>query len=206
MIHFLNGILSEVTDESVVVEAGGVGYQVYVPLSVQSQLPELGEPVKVYTYHYIREDQQALFGFLRTEDRQLFSVLITVSGVGPKVGVKFFSALHANQVVGAIVGEDIALLTSVPGVGKKLAERIVIELKDKLPKQFHLELGGWANSRGQLPGKQLNALGADLGIALKQLGYAQDEIKSALSRASGQLTETMPLEVALKVVFRHLVN
>lgn len=204
MISFLNGTFCEASEEWIVVEAGGVGYQVFVPQTVIAALPGPGDPIKVYTYHYIREDQQSLYGFLSGSDRQLFGILISVSGVGPKVGIKFFSTFHSDQLVSAILQEDIAQITSVPGVGKKLAERLVIELKDKLPKQFQLDLTGV--SGGKSRSKPLAGLGDDLSMALRQLGYGPDEVKSAISQASAQLDETMPLEIALKVVFRHLVK
>lgn len=205
MISFLNGVLCEVSDEWVVVDAGGVGYQVFVPLSVIATLPDVGESIKVYTFHYIREDQQSLFGFTSMEDRRLFATLISVSGVGPKVGIKFFSTLNASQLITAILSDDIATLTSVPGVGKKLAERLVIELKDKLPKTFTVDI---SVAKGHKPVTKpaMKALADDLGVALKQLGYGADEIKTAISNASEQLDETMALETALRVVFRHLVK
>ncbi|NBV84052.1 Holliday junction branch migration protein RuvA, partial [bacterium] len=201
---FLNGRLCEASDEWVVIDAGGVGYQVFVPQTVIADLPAQGEPMKVYTYHYIREDQQSLYGFLTAEDRRLFGTLISVSGVGPKVGIKFFSTFAAGQLVGAIVHEDIAQLTSVPGVGKKLAERIVIELKDKLPKSHAVSMAGAMGAKAR--GKVLGALGDDLMTALRQLGYGAEEVKRALAKAGDQLDESMALEAALKVVFRHLVN
>jgi len=204
MISFLNGRLCEASDEWVVIDAGGVGYQVFVPQTVIADLPAQGEPMKVYTYHYIREDQQSLYGFLTAEDRRLFGTLISVSGVGPKVGIKFFSTFAAGQLVGAIVHEDIAQLTSVPGVGKKLAERIVIELKDKLPKSHAVSMAGAMGAKAR--GKVLGALGDDLMTALRQLGYGAEEVKRALAKAGDQLDESMALEAALKVVFRHLVN
>lgn len=204
MISFLNGLLCEASDEWVVIDAGGVGYQVFVPQTVIADLPGQGEPMKVYTYHYIREDQQSLYGFLTAEDRRLFGTLISVSGVGPKVGIKFFSTFAAGQLVGAIVHEDIAQLTSVPGVGKKLAERIVIELKDKLPKTYAVSMVGAMGAKAR--GKVLGALGDDLMTALRQLGYGAEEVKRALAKAGDQLDESMALEAALKVVFRHLVN
>ncbi|NBV41912.1 Holliday junction branch migration protein RuvA, partial [bacterium] len=151
MIQFLSGILSEATEENIVVECGGVGYEVSVPTTVIANLPSIGDSIKIFTHHYIREDSQSLYGFLRTQDRLLFGTLISVSGVGPKVGIRFFSAMHADQLVNAIVAEDVRLLTSVPGVGKKLAERVIIELKDKLPKLYHLEL----STATKLPGKPL---------------------------------------------------
>ena len=204
MISFLNGRLCEASDEWVVIDAGGVGYQVFVPQTVIADLPAQGEPMKVYTYHYIREDQQSLYGFLTAEDRRLFGTLISVSGVGPKVGIKFFSTFAAGQLVGAIVHEDIAQLTSVPGVGKKLAERIVIELKDKLPKSHAVSMAGAMGAKAR--GKVLGALGDDLMTALRQLGYGAEEVKRALAKAGDKLDESMALEAALKVVFRHLVN
>ena len=204
MIRFLNGLLCEASDEWLVIDAGGVGYQVFVPQTVIADLPAQGEPMKVYTHHYIREDQQSLYGFLTAEDRRLFGTLISVSGVGPKVGIKFFSAFAAGQLVGAIVHEDIAQLTSVPGVGKKLAERIVIELKDKLPKTHAVSMVGAMGAKAR--GKVLGVLGDDLMTALRQLGYGAEEVKRALAKAGDQLDESMALEAALKVVFRHLVN
>ena len=204
MISFINGTFCEASEESIVVDAGGVGYQVFVPQSVITALPEPGEAIKVYTYHYIREDQQSLYGFVSGGDRQLFGILISVSGVGPKVGIKFFSTFNADQLVSAILREDVAQITAVPGVGKKLAERLIIELKDKLPKQFHVDLTGV--STGKSRAKPLAALGDDLAMALRQLGYGPDEVKTAISQASAQLDESMPLEIALKVVFRHLVK
>jgi Holliday junction DNA helicase RuvA len=204
MISFLNGLFCEATEDTIVVEAGGVGYQVFVPQSVIAELPLVGDPIKVYTYHYIREDQQSLFGFISLEERQLFGTLITVSGVGPKVGIKFFSTLSSGQLISAVLQEDIAVLTSVPGVGKKLAERLVIELKDKLPKQFQVDMSGVGQKKSA--SKPLKALGDDLAVALKQLGYAPDEIKTAIANASAQLDETMSLEAALRIVFKHLLK
>ena len=203
----LNGAIEDITIvedvlSKIVVEAGGVGYQVFVPQSVIADLPSEGDSIKVYTHHYIREDQQSLFGFISLEDRQLFGSLISVSGIGPKVGIKFFSTLTASQLVNAIIQDDIAVLTMVPGVGKKVAERLVIELKDKLPKHFSVSTGGARKSDS----KPLNALGDDLGIALKQLGYSSDEIKSAIASAAPQLDESMSLDVALRLVFKHLLK
>lgn len=205
MITFLHGIVDAVDDESVELDVNGVGYRVYAPNTVLGALPDTGQMAKVYTYHYIREDQQALFGFGSRDDLNLFSQLILVSGVGPKVGIKFFSTMGADHIIKAVLSENIAVLTSVPGVGKKLAERLVIELKDKLPKLHFVSAYAGAGS-GPVPSKGLKTLHDDLGVALRQLGYSNDEVKTAISQAGEMVSESMTLEAALKVIFRFLMK
>ncbi len=140
MIAHLNGLLAEKTGESCVVEAGGVGYEVFLPAPVAAALPAIGEPVRLYTHFHVREDAQVLYGFLRTQERQVFLLLMTVKGVGPKLALGILSNLGAESVVGALQRRDLATLTKLPGVGKKLAERLGVELSDKA-KELGLEAG-----------------------------------------------------------------
>lgn len=205
MIGFVHGIVDDYDDDSVTLDVDGIGYQIFVPNTVVGALPEIGHAVRIFTHHYIREDSQSLFGFLTREDLKLFSQLILVSGVGPKVGLKFFSSMNSTQLISAIMSENVAVLTTVPGVGKKLAERLIIELKDKLPKLSFASASSLGAASIEIS-KGMKPLHDDLLVALKQLGYSNDEIKTGLSRSSDQLTESMSLESALKIVFRHLVK
>lgn len=115
-----------------IVEAGGVGYEVNISIPTFSGLPALGSEVSLAIYTHVREDALALYGFLRTEDKQLFEKLISVSGIGPRLAITILSGMPADAMVGAIKGNNIAVLVRIPGVGRKTAERMVLELRDKL--------------------------------------------------------------------------
>lgn len=141
MIGLLRGILLEKKSPQLLLEAGGVGYEVELPTSNFYQLPKLGENLVLYTHFVVREDAQLLYGFLRASDRALFRILIKVNGVGPKVGLSILSSIEAADFVRSIQAQDIASLTRLPGIGKKMAERLVIELKSRL-EDWWLESGG----------------------------------------------------------------
>jgi Holliday junction DNA helicase RuvA len=132
MIAHLRGKLIYKQPGQAIVEAGGVGYDVAIPVPAFTALPGVGAEVALHIHTQVSEDQIALFGFLDSEEKRLFLRLITVSGVGPKLAIKILSGLNAERVVQALRGQDHAQLVRIPGVGKKLAERLVLELKDKL--------------------------------------------------------------------------
>lgn len=132
MIGHLRGILLEKHPNHVLVEAGGVGYEVAIPISTFSALPNTGSEVRLRVHTYVREDAFTLFGFLTADEKQLFEKLISVSGIGPKLGITVLSGLPAGELVTAIRENRIEQLVRIPGVGKKTAERIVLELRDKL--------------------------------------------------------------------------
>ena len=132
MIAHLRGILIHKQPGQAIVEAGGVGYDVVISVPTFTALPALGAEAKLHIHTQVREDQIALFGFLEREEKRLFEKLITVSGVGPKLAITLLSGLSPDRTVQAIRAQDHAQLTRIPGVGKKLAERLVVELKDKL--------------------------------------------------------------------------
>src|SRR5579875_2429456 len=132
MIAHLRGRLFAKNPGQAIVEAGGVGYDVTISVPTFTALPREGDEVALHIYTQVREDTLALFGFLQREEKRLFERLITVSGVGPKLAVTILSGLSAERTVAAIRAQDHATLTRIPGVGKKLAERLVVELKDKL--------------------------------------------------------------------------
>lgn len=132
MLGHLQGQVIEKQPAWLIVGVQGVGYEVEVPLSVFASLPDKGEPVSLWIHHLVREDAQLLFGFLRLEDRQLFRELIRISGIGPKVALAILSSMETPQLLQVIQNEDITALTRVPGIGKKTAERLLLDLRDRL--------------------------------------------------------------------------
>lgn len=175
MIAYIKGIVTHRLVEAVYVNVHDVGYRVYVPSSVQSQL-QVGEETCLYTYTNVREDAIQLYGFLTIEDYELFLMLISVSGVGPKLGLGILSAISPDQFVGLIISGDTKGLQKLPGIGKKSAERLVLELKDKIES---LGIAGTFT-----PGGTISALvKAPVGVteevveALMALGYSAQEVQ-----------------------------
>jgi len=133
MIAHLRGKLLSKHPNQIVVETGGVGYELNISVPTFSDLPALGSEVALHVHTHVREDLIALYGFLRPEEKQLFEKLITVSGIGPKLAITILSGMAADELAAAIRGNDLMRLTKIPGIGKKTAERMVLELRDKLP-------------------------------------------------------------------------
>ena len=168
VIAFLNGVLEEKQPTRVVVDVGGVGYEVFIPLSSYDGLPARGESCRLFTFQYVREDVLQLFGFVTEVERRVFHLLLGVSGVGPKLALGVLSGLTARDVQAAIAEGDVKRLSSVSGVGKKTAERIVLELRDKLTAGEALE----AIAGGDRAGKDTHL--RDAVLALVALGYKQE--------------------------------
>jgi len=169
MITYLDGTLREVWPTQVVVEVHGVGYEVLIPLSSYDRLPQPGQPVRLLTHLQVREDAHILFGFASPEERDLFRLLVTrVSGVGPKLALAVLSGMDVMRFKAAVVDSDIASISKISGLGKKTAERIVLELKDKLGVAAAWE----AASADQAPSVEARAAN-DAVLALIALGYRQ---------------------------------
>ncbi len=132
MIYYIRGILTEYTEEGVVLEAGGVGYQITVPTSLLAELPSPGEEVKLYTYYQVAEDAEKLFGFATREERTLFTQLIKVNGIGPRLAVSVMSVMSPDALRLAVISGDVKAIAQAPGMGKKTAEKLILELKDKI--------------------------------------------------------------------------
>jgi Holliday junction DNA helicase RuvA len=172
MIAHLRGKLLAKHPNQVIVETSGVGYDVTISVPTFSDLPDTGSEVALHVHTHVREDAIALYGFLRSSEKQLFEKLITVSGIGPKLAITILSGMPADEMVGSIRGNDVARLTRIPGIGKKTAERMVLELRDKLP-----EAG--APSAPAAP--SLSATEEDVLSALLNLGYQRPAAEKALS-------------------------
>jgi Holliday junction DNA helicase RuvA len=174
MIAHLRGKLLAKHPNQVVVETAGVGYEVNISVPAFSELPNIGAEVALHIHTHVREDLIALYGFLRPAEKQLFEKLITVSGIGPKLAITILSGMAAEDMARAIRGNDIARLTRIPGIGKKTAERMVLELRDKLP-----EVMGTAER--VIPA--MNATEEDVLSALVNLGYQRPAAEKALAGA-----------------------
>ncbi len=169
MIGFLRGVLLHKTPQELILDVGGVGYRVLVPISTFCRLGDQGAQAQLLIHTHVREDQLVLYGFATPAELELFEKLISVSGVGPKVALGVLSGIEAEDLVQAIRGNDVARLTRVPGVGKKTAERLILELKDKIA-GLH---GGTAEPQAPSPKR------TDLTSALANLGYSTAEADRA---------------------------
>ena len=204
MISFVRGILSEMGEGYVVVEAGGIGYMIYVPATVLPALPGLGEEIKIYTHFSVKEDGQSLYGFLHREDREMFRRLISVNGVGPKGALSILSVLGPDDLRLAIVTGDSRSISRAPGIGQKTAQRVILDLKDKLGSELteaELRLGDGKGSgaEGALPSGSAAAEAID---ALTVLGYTRVEAGRAVRKAEypeGASTEEI-LRQALRII------
>ena len=133
MIASLKGSLQSKKPEGLVIDVSGVGYHVAIPLCNLADIPELGDTVFLHTYTHVREDALQLYGFITEEDRSVFTKLISISGIGPKLGLTILSGMPVDRFVETVSNEDVALLSTIPGLGKKTASKIILELKGKLP-------------------------------------------------------------------------
>lgn len=205
MISYVKGPLGAVEEDRIVVEAGGLGLAIHVPLSVLDRLPAIGREVTVYTYFQVREDVMSLYGFLSRQDRDLFRQLIGVNGIGPKAGLGLLSALKPDDLRMAILTGDVKAISRAPGIGPKTAQRLILDLKDKMSVEETLESfsAGLAQEEGQMPG-MAGAPEAEREAvqALVALGYTAAEAAKAVKRV--EVTEAMTAEDVLKASLRFL--
>ena len=200
MYAYIKGELAEINTDHIVIEAGGIGYQVFISLQTFDYLPSVGENLKIYTYLYLREDAMILYGFLTKDDLELFKLLISVSGIGPKGGLAILSTLEADDLRFAILSGDAKAISKAPGVGGKTAQRVILELKDKLSLEDAFE------AKTEHVQKNAAAAGGsvknDVVMALTALGYSSTESLKAVSAV--EITEDMDVEEVLKAALKHL--
>src|SRR4051794_18317743 len=188
MIALLRGILLEKHPNQAIVEAGGVGYDVTIPVSTFTKLPQSGAEVRLKIHTHVREDALALYGFLTHDEKSLFEKLISVSGIGPTLAVKILSGLAAPDVILCIRRGEVERLVKIPGVGKKTAERVVLELRDKLPAPAGEETQA-------APAEVLSPIDQDVLSALLNLGCGRPQAEAAVrkAKAAGPVLEFEPL-------------
>ncbi len=201
MISYIRGILSEASEEGIVVETGGIGYEIRVPVTVLERLPALGSEIKVHTYLQVREDGIGLFGFLGKGELAVFRQLLGVGGIGPKGALGVLSALRPDDLRLAVISGDAKAIAKAPGIGIKTAQRIILDLKDKVSMDDILPaeaFGDGEKAAAAAPG--VSQAGREAIEALTALGYSPMEAAKAVGRVeiSGDMTAEDVLKQSLK--------
>lgn len=200
MIGRISGTLIEKQAPEIVVDVNGVGYELLVPMTTLYQLGKVGEPVKLFTHFAVREDAQILFGFADKQQRELFRTLIKVNGVGPKMGLAILSGIESQELVRCVHDNDIATMTKIPGVGKKTAERLIMDLKDRLKEwQIDADLPLLSNTPQQNINGNIAQMAQEAESALTALGYKPAEATKAVNSVKTQASSAEDLiRLALK--------
>lgn len=197
MYAYIKGTIADITEDALVLECGHIGYNIRIPLSVAQRLPGIGSSVKIYTYTSVREDAINLFGFLSKDDLEIYKKLIAVNGIGPKGALSILSAMSADDLRFAVISGDVKAISQAPGVGKKSAERIILELKDKI------QLAHGPSGSDSVPAVGTAAVmdARNEAIeALTALGYTPMEALKAVERLD--ITEDMDPGAILKQALR----
>ena len=199
MFSYIKGTLEEYWEDTVVIESGGIGWNIHVPLSVLDRLPHVGEQMKVYTSFQVKEDSMTLYGFLSRQDLKMFNQLLGVNGIGPKAALGILSFLTPDDLRMAIIAEDAKAIAKAPGIGPKTAKRVILDLKDKismddvLPLQF---AGGPAEANVAAAASGVDGAGKEAIEALVALGYSPTEATKAVRQV--EIKEGMNAEAVLK--------
>ena len=203
MIAFLKGEVADMTEGSIILDVNGVGYEVLVPGQLLSMLEGIGQSLKLYTHMQVREDTVTLFGFLTRDDLQMFRMLISVNGVGPRAGLSILSALGADDLRFAVLADDAKRISKTPGIGAKTAQKIILELKDKLDLEeaFEKKLAA-AENAPEIPAAAGDDIIQDAVQALVALGYGSTEALKAVR--SVKPAENMNTEDILKEALKRM--
>ncbi len=205
MIHFVKGELDTIEEQTIVVENNGVGFEILVPLSVISNLPQTGNEVKIYTYTYVREDALQLYGFLTRDELAMFKLLITVNGIGPKGALGILSVMDADALRFAIMADDAKSIAKAPGIGAKTASKLILELRDKVDFEEAVDnvlTKGEAKVAAQTSGNDVGYAANEAIQALVALGYTSTEAVKAVKKV--ELTPDMTVEDILKAGLKNL--
>tara|TARA_Y100000817_G_scaffold114141_1_gene89390 strand:- start:1656 stop:2243 length:588 start_codon:yes stop_codon:yes gene_type:complete len=178
MIGSLIGLIKEKTPSAILLEVNGIGYEISIPLSTSFQLPKVGESAFLLTHLVVREDQHSLYGFATEEERKLFRALIKISGVGAKLAITILSGTNVTGFIQSVVNEDIDALVHLPGIGKKTAERLVVEMKDKISEI--------SDEQHNLQDSGINSAVAEAINALVNLGYKTKDAKNILDKIDSE--------------------
>jgi holliday junction DNA helicase RuvA len=202
MIALINGRIAYKGISNVVVDAHGIGYRIFIPLTTFYELPEEGQPVCLHVHTHVKPDAINLFGFYSIQERDLFQLMISVSGIGPKIAMNILSGITAGELVKAISGGDLGKLLGIPGVGRKMAERLILELKEKVARKM---------MSGQVPAadgehKAGEMIREDVLSALVNLGYKNNTARDALDKVMQMTTENFTLDQLLKKTLKILAG
>ena len=198
MIAYVNGKLDTKTNTFVIIDVQGIGYRVFMPTKSIENIGEIGEIVKVYTYYYVREDNISLYGFSSSEELRMFELLISVSGVGAKSAITMLSEISPSSFALAVITDDISKLVKIPGVGKKTAARIILELKDKLKNEEAIEKTEEVNNSIEKDNNANEAV-----AALQVLGYTRREIEKVFEKID---IKDLDIEEIIKQALKYLAR
>lgn len=196
MFAYIKGVLAEKGENYVVIDVMGIGYRVFMPNSSINKVGELDEQVKVHTYYYVREDNIKLYGFLNNDERKMFELLLSISGVGAKSAITMISEIRPSDFALAVITNDVSKLVKIPGVGKKTAERLIVELKDKLKTETSIR----EEENSQSSYENLDATKEAIS-ALQVLGYNTKEIEKAIEKLD---TKNMTVEDIIRKILNLL--
>ena len=199
MISYLRGTIAAFEDDKVIIDVGGVGYGVYMSGQAMGKLPAVGREVKIHTYLNVKEDAMQLYGFLTRDDLMVFKLLIGVNGIGPKGGLGILAALSPDDLRFAVLAGDVKAICAAPGIGKKTAEKLIIELKDKLDLDEMLHPSGQAETAGSAD-TAVNSVQSEAVQALVALGYGSTESLKAVKKVN---LENTTVEEVLKEALKN---
>ena len=202
MIRFVRGELISVEEDRVIVDVGGLGYGIFMSGSAMGKLPPIGKEVKIHTYLNVKEDAMQLYGFLTKDDLRVFKLLIGVNGIGPKGGLAILSVLSPDDLRFAVMSNDVKAISSAPGIGKKTAEKIILELKDKLSIEDALEHAVTKDSFVSETAEHYNEVVSEAVQALVALGYGNTEALKAVKQV--EIKEGMGTNEVLKMALKHM--
>ncbi|WMC92854.1 Holliday junction branch migration protein RuvA [Kineothrix sp. MB12-C1] len=201
MIAYIIGEVVDITEENLILEANNIGYNIKISSGTAGRLPRIGEEVKIYTYTHVREDAFLLFGFLTKDDLDIFKKLITVNGIGPKGGLAILSVMSADDLRFAIISADIKAISKAPGIGKKTAERVILDLRDKVSIEDAFMDKGTDGSALEAFSGETSARNEAI-EALTALGYSSAEALKAVKQLN--LTPDMDVEEILKMALKKM--
>ena len=201
MISYIRGELVAVEEEKVIIDVNGVGFGIFMPGQAMNALPAIGEEVKLHTYMNVREDAMQLFGFLTRDDLNVFKLVIGVSGIGPKGGLNILSQLSPDELRFAVMAHDVKAISAAPGIGKKTAEKLIIELKDKLSIEDVLEKT--SDTTSAVHSSTTNVVQAEAVQALAALGYGNSEALKAVKKV--EIDEDTTVEDVLKQALKYIM-
>ena len=203
MIGRIRGILIEKQPTDIQVEVAGIAYEVQVPMSTLFKLPEVGDTVTLHTHFVVREDAQQLFGFIELKDKTLFRTLIKVNGVGPKMALGILSSVDSDALVGLVLSNDIAALVAMPGIGKKTAERLVIELRDKI-NDWETAGGSAAVTGAKVASPNAASAAREAETALVSLGYKLPQAARAIAAVQNDRPEIVSSEELIRFALKSM--
>jgi len=194
MYSYIEGIITEKTPTIAILNVGGIGYEIHISLTSYEQLGNINEKAKLYTHLHVRDDAHLLFGFYSREERKLFLQLISISGVGPRLAQSILSGIKISELKRAIIGEDIQVLTSITGVGKKTAQRLIVELKERIEKVEKIHAG---------EEKTVLGITEEAMLALVSLGYNKSVAERSIKKVLNESEKDITIEALIKRALRH---